>query len=87
MDYFTVQRYFYEDLINSKILLSWEPMPKVSEYDLEHFEEELERPQKIKKHKKIEKDKKRSDKKDYRAEWRKQQRLSESSKSDEGDEE
>jgi hypothetical protein len=43
-------------------------MPKVSEYDLEHFEEELERPQKIKKHKKIEKDKKRSDKKDYRAE-------------------
>jgi len=28
-------------------------MPKVSDYDLEHFEEELERPQKIKKHKKI----------------------------------
>lgn len=41
-------------------------MPKVSDYDLEHFEEELERPQKIKKHKKIVKEKKYSDKKDYR---------------------
>lgn len=41
-------------------------MPKVSDYDLEHFEEELERPQKIKKHKKIIKEKKYSDKKDYR---------------------
>lgn len=43
-------------------------MPKVSDYDLEHFEEELERPQKIKKYKKVVKEKKYSDKKDYRVE-------------------
>ena len=42
-------------------------MPKVSEYELEHFEEELERPQKLKKKQKIVKEKKYSDKKDYRA--------------------
>jgi len=42
-------------------------MPKVSEYELEHFEEELERPQKIRKIKKVTKEKKYSDKKDYRA--------------------
>jgi hypothetical protein len=42
-------------------------MPKVSDYDLEHYEEELERPEKIKKHKKVIKEKKYSDKKDYRA--------------------
>ena len=43
-------------------------MPKVSEYELEHFEEELERPRKVKKNKKIVKEKKYSDKKDYRVE-------------------
>ena len=41
-------------------------MPKVSDYDLEHFEEELEGTEKIKKHKKVIKEKKYSDKKDYR---------------------
>jgi len=43
-------------------------MPKVSDYDLERYEEELERPEKIKKHKKILKEKKYSDKKDHRVE-------------------
>jgi len=62
-------------------------MPKVSDYDLEHYEEELERPEKIKKHKKVIKEKKYSDKKDYRADWKKQQKLKESSKSEDGDEE
>jgi len=62
-------------------------MPKVSDYDLEHFEEELERPQKIKKHKKIIKEKKYSDKKDYRTNWRKEQKFQELSKSEECDEE
>jgi len=42
-------------------------MPKVSDYELEHFEEELERPRKVKRTKKINKEKKYSDKKDYRA--------------------
>ena len=41
-------------------------MPKVSDYELEHFEEELERPRKVKKTKKVVKEKKYSDKKDYR---------------------
>jgi len=61
-------------------------MPKVSDYDLEHFEEELERPQKIKKHKKVIKEKKYSDKKDYRTDWKKQQKLEKLSKSEDGDE-
>jgi hypothetical protein len=43
-------------------------MPKVSDYELEHFEEELERPQKIKKKQKELKEKKYSGKKDYRVE-------------------
>jgi hypothetical protein len=42
-------------------------MPKVSDYDLEHYEEKLECTEKIKKHKKVIKEKKYSDKKDYRA--------------------
>lgn len=42
-------------------------MPKVSDYELEHFEEELERPRKLKKKQKLVKEKKYSDKKDYRA--------------------
>ncbi len=62
-------------------------MPKVSDYDLEHFEEELERTEKIKKHKKIVKEKKYSDKKDYRENWRKEQKLNKLSKSEDGDEE
>jgi hypothetical protein len=43
-------------------------MPKVSEYELEHFDEELERPRKIKKKQKITKEKKYLEKKDYRSE-------------------
>ena len=42
-------------------------MPKVTDYELEHYEEELERPHKVKKKQKITKEKKYSDKKDYRA--------------------
>ena len=42
-------------------------MPKVSDYELEHLDDETERPRKVKRTKKIEKEKKYSDKKDYRA--------------------
>ena len=50
-------------------------MPKVSEYELEHFDDEkFVQPVRQKRRKPL-KQKKRSDKKDHRSEWRKQQRT------------
>ncbi len=54
-------------------------MPKVSDYELEHLDEEvLETVQKIKKKPKQIKNNKKSEKKDPRTNWRKQQEVKKS---------
>ena len=52
-------------------------MPKVSDYELEHFNDDsdLRVTQKIHRKKKQAKDQKRLDKKDHRSEWKRQQRV------------
>ncbi len=54
-------------------------MPKVSDYELEHFDDEKFIEIKREKRKKPVKIKKYSEKKDYRSEWKKRKKAEESS--------
>ena len=53
-------------------------MPKVSEYELEHYTDENYSVEKFRKKSKPVKEKKYSDKKDKRAEWRKRAKYEDS---------
>ncbi len=58
-------------------------MPKVSDYELEHFSEEAYTIEKFKKKSKPVKEKKYSDKKDKRADWKKREKFEEAFESSE----
>ena len=53
-------------------------MPKVSEYELEHYADESYSVEKFRKKSKPVKEKKYSDKKDKRAEWKKRSKFEDS---------
>ena len=57
-------------------------MPKVSEYELEHLNDDNNFKPKKKKKTKLPKEKKYTDKKDYRVDWKKAQKVKESVEDD-----